>query len=128
MNMKYCKEDVDISVGWLRAAYIITKIDGKWLYYTAVTHGELPYYGTCYEPTWRNTSRLLHDPYLYRDATRSGRYKIMSVRSEKFRYLPVTFATVNKAHARAIVSSLNELDEIAGQLDRTMNEIAECYG
>lgn len=121
--------EVNVEHG-LYAAFIITKIDGRWLYYTAVTRGGLPYYGTINEPTWRMTSKLLHDHDhdLYRDATSSGRYKIMSVRSDRFRYLPVTFATVNRDHARAIVYSLKELDEIADRLERKMNEIAECYG
>lgn len=121
-------KDVDVTMGELRAAFVITKIDGKWLYYTAITRGGLPYYGTAYEPTWRRTCRMLCDSNLYQDATPSGRYKIMSVRSDKFRWLPVTFATVNRDHARAIVASLNELEEISDHLERVMDEIAECYG
>lgn len=52
----------------------------------------------------------------------------MSVRADKFMWLPVTFATANRAHAKAIVASLNELEEIADLLERRMDEIAECYG
>ena len=122
---KYNEVNVDHG---LYAAFIITKIDGKWMYYTAVTRGSLPYYGTIHEPTWSMTSKLLNDHNLYRDATPSGRYKIMSVRSDRFMWLPVTFATVNRAHAKAIVASLNELEEIADCLERRMDEIAECYG
>lgn len=121
-------KDVDVTMGELHGAFVITKIDGRWLYYAAITRGGLPYYGTAYEPTWRRTCSMLRDPNLYQDSTPSGRYKIMSVRSDKFRWLPVTFATVNRDHAIAIVASLNKLETLSDHLERMMNDIAECYG
>lgn len=124
---KYLKDDTDL-YRFMFTAFVITKIDGEWKYYTAVTRGGLPYYGTLNEPTWRETSMQLRNPNTYRDATPSGRYYIMSAARSQFRWLPVTFATTNRAHAKAIIASLHELERIGESLIRQMDDIAECYG
>lgn len=127
---KYLKDTAwgDVEYQGLTAAYVVSKIKGEWKYYTALSHGHLPYYGTCNDPTWRLTAKLLQDDKIHCAATPSGRYKIMSARGEQFRWLPVTFATVNYEHAKAIVRSLKELDAKTNDLIRQMDSIAEMYG
>ncbi len=127
---RYLKDTTwgDVEHQGLSAAYVITKIRNEWKFYTALSHGCLPYYGTCNEPTWRTTMQLLQDKTLHRYATPSGRYRIMSARGEQFRWLPVTFATVNYEHAKTIIRSLTELEGKSDDLLHQMDSIAEMYG